>query len=119
MNHGNADALSRLPLPEVDMLEHPVYHVTVTEELPVSSDVIREAMRKDPVLSRLHDYVLTGWPERCPEERMMPYFSHRHEMSCKRGCVLWGTRVIVPEKYREQLLNELHEEHQGVVRTKA
>ena len=33
--------------------------------------------------------------------------------------MLWGTRVIVPEKYREQLLNELHEGHQGVVRTKA
>ena len=72
------------------MLEHPVHHVTVTEELPVSSDDIREATRKDPVLSRVHDYVLTGWPERCPEERMMPYFSRRHKMSCERGMSVMG-----------------------------
>jgi len=32
---------------------------------------------------------------------------------------MWGIRVIVPKKYQDQVLNELHQEHQGIARMKA
>ena len=116
--HANADALSRLPLPDVETLEQRVYRVDASEELPVCSSDIRAAARTDPVLSRVYDYVMTGWPNRCPDEQSMPYFTRRLELSAG-GCILWGSRVVIPEKFQETLLNELHQEHQGVVRTKA
>ena len=32
---------------------------------------------------------------------------------------MWGSRVIIPPKYRAQLLEQLHEGHPGIVRMKA
>ena len=32
---------------------------------------------------------------------------------------MWGIRVIVPIKYQNQVLNELHQEHQGIAQMKA
>ena len=41
------------------------------------------------------------------------------ELSCRDGCLLWGQRVIIPKRLRNQLLTELHEGHVGVCRMKA
>ena len=35
------------------------------------------------------------------------------------GCILWGTRIIVPPAGRQQLLHELHIGHLGMSRMKA
>ena len=35
------------------------------------------------------------------------------------GCVLWGLRVVVPEKYRVRLLDDLHQKHHGICRMKS
>ena len=34
-------------------------------------------------------------------------------------CLLWGIRVIVPKKLQEDVLKELHRDHQGIARMKA
>ena len=41
------------------------------------------------------------------------------ELFIENGCILWGARVAIPPRFREQLLNELHLEHQGITHTKA
>ncbi len=35
------------------------------------------------------------------------------------GCILWGSRVVVPQQGRETVLEELHEGHPGIARMKA
>ena len=40
-------------------------------------------------------------------------------MNLLQGCVMWGNRVIVPPKLRQEVLEELHTGHLGVVKTKA
>ncbi|XP_029139135.1 uncharacterized protein K02A2.6-like, partial [Protobothrops mucrosquamatus] len=35
------------------------------------------------------------------------------------GCILWGSRVIVPSSFRPRVLESLHEGHPGIVRMKA
>ncbi|GBO28222.1 Transposon Ty3-G Gag-Pol polyprotein [Araneus ventricosus] len=62
----NADALSRLPVetPETDIPSPP--EVLFVEELynpPVKADEISQATLRDPVLSRVLNWVLKGWPE--------------------------------------------------------
>ena len=42
----------------------------------------------------------------------------RSELTVEGGCVLWGARVVVPEKFRRKLLNELHSNHPGVCKMK-
>ena len=40
------------------------------------------------------------------------------DISIEQGCVLWGTRVIIPSRGRERLLELLHESHPGIVKMK-
>jgi len=120
-DHSNADALSRLPQSDDGPEEtgESIYHFTYIEELPLDARDIQEATRKDPVLSKVLDCVLSGWPNHVDEEELRPYFVRRHELSVEQGCLLWGLRVVIPPKYHERLLSELHEEHPGVFRMKA
>lgn len=41
------------------------------------------------------------------------------ELSVHHGCLVWGSRVVIPARGREFLLSELHEGHPGVKRMKA
>ena len=50
---------------------------------------------------------------------MKPYYYRRLELSIENGCILWGSIVFIPHRFCEQLLNELHLEHQGITRAKA
>ena len=44
-----------------------------------------------------------------------PYWTQRSELTVEYGCLLWGVRVVVPNKLQQQVLKELHEGHQGIV----
>ena len=45
--------------------------------------------------------------------------SKKMELSLYKGCLLWGTRVIVPSSCRDAVLTELYEGHPGVSRMKS
>ena len=120
--HANADALSRLPLPEsptttttppeiVLLLEH-------LKESPVTAKDIRTWTSRDPKLSRVLQYVQQGWPSGNVEEDLSNFYSRRQELLVYDGCLLRGGRVIVPEPGRNAVLSELHEGHLGITRIK-
>ena len=58
---------------------------------------------------------MEGWPLSVPAE-LQPYVRRQNELTIEAGCLLWGIRVIVPEKYRQSVLEELHTSHCGIVR---
>ena len=83
-NHGNADALSRLPrktIEEADdwSIEGDEVNRVQIERTPITATRIREATRGDPVLSRVLHYILYGWPadENTPEE--LRFYRAKHE----------------------------------------
>ena len=120
--HQNADALSRLPLPETQK-ESPIPPelVLLTEHLedsPVTASHIRIWTRRDPVLSKVQQYVERGWPSRC-DPSLAVYSSKRNELSIHQGCIMWGSRVVVPSRGRKAVLQELHEGHPGMTRMKS
>ncbi len=41
------------------------------------------------------------------------------ELSVHEGCLLWGSRVVVPPKGRSKMIEELHESHPGICRMKS
>ena len=122
--NANADALSRLPLPlEVTETPIPAEVIHLMEHLdatPLSCSQIRRWTDQDLTLSKVKRCVLEGWPDRpdC-EEDLSPYFQRRLELGVEEGCVLWGCRVVVPQKGRERALEMLHEAHPGMARMKA
>ena len=120
--HANADSLSRLPLEteEGDIMsdEPAVFNVSQLEKLPVTTKQLQAATRTDPTLSKVLRCVREGWPGQCSDE-LRPFWSRKFELTVEGGCLLWGIRVIVPQKLREQLLDELHRDHPGISRMKA
>ena len=50
---------------------------------------------------------------------MQPYHARRKELLIENDCLLWGTRVLVPEKLQPVISVELHRGHPGVVRIRA
>ena len=119
-DHGNADALSRLPIKTDSETEEPnIFYFTYANQLPVSARDIAESTRKDIVLSKVLDFSMNGWPNFNKEDSLKPYFQRKTELSVEQGCVLWGLRVVIPEFYQAQLLNELHEQHHGICRMKS
>ena len=62
---------------------------------------------------------MTGWPEDGLPTDYQPYTSRRDQLSVLDGCLLWGSRVIVPPQGRQVILDELHETHPGINKMKA
>ena len=121
--HNNADAFSRLPLPHrnSDPTPQPAETVLLFEQLqssPVTADHIRKWTRKDPVLSRVLRCVQQGWPTGSIQEELRPYWHKRLELSSHDGCLLWGSRVVVPKAGQDAVLDELHAAHPGATHMK-
>ena len=115
---GNADGLSRLPLPVFPgSIPVPGDIANMLEDVSHAVDVaqIRASTSRDPVLSQVLRYLQSGWPPVPPaEEELMCYYSRRQELSLQDGCVLWGCRVVVPPPLRTQLIMVLHDGHPGM-----
>lgn len=118
--HGNADAFSRLPVQgNVESEEADIFRFSQIDELPVVAKDISCATRNDPILSRVLDYTLRGWPNHISDNEINPFFSRKEQLSTEQGCIIWGLRIIIPMAYRERLLSDLHDQHIGVCRMKA
>jgi hypothetical protein len=119
----NADALSRLPLTDTsdpsstpEELTHLIHQLS---ESIVTANQIKLWTDKDPVLSRVRRLVSSGWTLTEPEPSLTPYHNRHCELSIIDGCVLWGSRVIVPPAGRKIILDQLHECHPGINRMKS
>ncbi|XP_039212987.1 uncharacterized protein K02A2.6-like, partial [Crotalus tigris] len=119
---GHADGLSRLPLHEVEADPAPAINILSIQTLPESPlnarDVAAESAM-DLTLSRVLSWVLSGWPESCPGTEFQSFWLKKHELSTFQGCLLWGSRVVIPTSMRSRVLGSLHEGHPGIVRMKA
>ena len=120
--HGNADAMSRLPLPvQPATVPQPPEMILLMERLeksPVTAANVRTWTNTDPLMSRVCQFVLSGWPNNVSDKQLKPYFSRRTELSIQDGCILWGKRVIIPTVGQLEVLQELHEAHPGTTRMK-
>ena len=89
-------------------------------DLPVTADKIARASIKDPVIATVLTAVQHGsWPQLSDRETLIPYHRRRHELSVVDNCLLWGRRVVIPQVFRQSLLEELHSNHLGITKMKA
>ena len=90
--HENCDSLSRHPLPtESTKTPAPaecVQLIQMLDDSPITSGDIRNWTQRDPVLSRVQIYVLTGWPE--SDQTTQQFHRVRQELSNHEGCVMRG-----------------------------
>ena len=115
--------LSRLPLSNTEStLEElsnvqPV-QVSLIESTPIDSNQCKMATLRDPILSQVPNFVLRGWPDKCPSKDLCPYHLRKEELTIEDNILLWGLRVVVPQTLRLTMLNLLHDTHIEVVRMK-
>ena len=96
---------------------------SVLSEIPVSDkhlEEIREGQREDEVCRQIVTYCKDGWPERgsCPEA-LKAYWSERNEITLVKGILMKGCRIIIPPVMHLEILNRLHEGHQGMTKCPA
>ncbi|XP_054281209.1 uncharacterized protein K02A2.6-like [Macrosteles quadrilineatus] len=127
----HADALSRLPLAEAEPIEldaNFVSHVDMCTEVmnnfcvvkdiaPITALHIGKMTDKDPILSKVRDFVMYGWTSSV-EPELAIFLRKKDELSVEQGCLLWGSRVVIPKKLYSSVLQMLHDQHPGVTRMK-
>jgi hypothetical protein len=119
--NANADGLSRLPLNNKTEPEVPGEMILLMEHMdltPVTSRQIKSWTRKDPILSRVMNFVLQGWPASNTYDQLRSYFTRKLELSLYDGCRLWGSRLVILPPGRDTILQELHEGYPGMTRMK-
>ena len=118
----HADGLSRLPLPnapnEVPLPGETILLMESLKSSPVSAEEIKLLTSRDPILAQVHHMLLHGWRE-MEGEGFVPFQRRREELSVHDGCVLCGSRVVVPTKGRRRILELVHESHPGISRMKS
>ena len=63
-------------------------------------------------------FVQQGWPNKC-DTSLMAYSSRKTELSVLDGCLLWGSRVVIPPQCQQTILQELHTAHPGMTKMKS
>lgn len=120
---GNADSLSRWPLPVPDQPEQPIGEVLIMaetpEDFPHTVEEVASETKRDRLLTQVVHYVQRGWPAKVTDKELRPYWLNRSELSLQEDCLLLGCRVVVPTTLRPAVLRMLHKTHTGMVQTKA
>ena len=125
--HCNADALSRLPMDGKQIEEEeetPSELVILVESVtnsPVDCSHVKHWTKRDPILSQVLQDVPAGWPQNLSSDAsqtLLSFWQHGMQLSTHDGCILWVNQVVVPEKGRNYVLQELHGGHPGISRMK-
>ena len=107
--HANADCLSRLPL-EVTTEEDAItksaslFNLQQIDSLPVKSEKIAQFIANDPILSKVITFVQQDWPTQIQDE-LKPFHKRKDELTVEANCLLWGRKVIIPEKQQNKVLH--------------
>ncbi|XP_046868681.1 uncharacterized protein K02A2.6-like [Drosophila willistoni] len=120
---GNADFLSRCPLSAASdaVSTDDVLMIELAATPIISAEAMAAQTSKDPLLAKVSNWVLRGWPDMKLEQSDIayPYYCRREQLSTNKGVLIWGNRAVVPPKSRATILAALHAAHPGIVKMKA
>ena len=78
-------------------------------------DQLRKSTVQDNQLTRLSHYINTGFP--CDKKNLLTdlqeFWNQRDTLSIESGLITCGNRIIVPKEMRAEILQYIHEGHQG------
>ena len=84
---------------------------------PTKLQLIKQESERDPQLLLLKKFIIQGWPKdikQCPTP-IESFWNFRDELSIVDGIVVKGSRIVVPFKFRPELLGLLHDDsHLGM-----
>lgn len=122
-----ADALSRSPLPQTEStdLEAEIqgYLRLVASSVPVTSpslQLIAQEQEQDPVCQALINICTKGWPSRRDVGfDLKPYWNERQSIALVEDLLMCGSRIVIPSRLRQPVLEVIHEGHFGIEKCRA
>ena len=119
-----ADMLSRAPVGNPMQDNHDleaegnVYIEMVLKHLPASDKLleeIKEKQNQDETCQQLKKYCLQGWPDKHQlTGSLKQCYQVAAELSVQNGILMRGNRILIPAEMRLQMLDKLHQGHQGI-----
>ena len=81
---------------------------------------IHQATKADPLICRLRENILQGWPNTFREisKNLQPYWSYQDELSIENGILMKSGRIIISMVMQPELLQKIHYGHQGMEKCK-
>ncbi|XP_014214167.1 uncharacterized protein K02A2.6-like [Copidosoma floridanum] len=123
--NGPADALSRMLIDNfkadpnnAEREDYSFLNFVSEESNLIDVNIIRQETLKDPVLIKVRNFLIEGWPLNV-EEKLQPYKNRQLELTLENDCIFWGHRIVIPTTVIESVLGELHSAHMGIVKMKA
>ena len=103
---------------ETEETEHFINSI-IAHSIPkaITLSELVDASRNDPTLQCVAKCITNNrWTK---TECLKPYQKIKHELTTKRGLVMKGTTLIIPEVLQNRTLELAHETHQGITKTKS
>lgn len=119
-----ADALSRLAIENIECEEEDTNYLNFVENefsKPIRSKDVAIEVSNDEDLIKVVKMIKEGWKENNEfkeNKELRSYYHRRNELTLEKGIIMWGYRVVIPKKFREALLKEIHMSHTGIVKSK-
>ena len=134
-NNNVPDASSRHPvsepspcdmLAEVDTFNQPEPSISEIRAFTTSTqtnphlETLLKAAKEDPEYQQLRKFILEGFPSHRSQlsDSCKRYWSVRDHLTIDDNLIVCGCRLLIPTKLRSEILTQLHESHQGSIRTK-
>jgi len=113
-------------LAEVDILNQPepsiseIRAMTTNTQSTPHLETLRKAAKDDTEYQQLKQLIINGFP---PHRSQLPdsckrYWMVHNNLTIDDDLIVNGCRLLIPAKLRQDILTQLHESHQGSIRTK-
>ncbi|XP_062711449.1 uncharacterized protein LOC134289530 [Aedes albopictus] len=116
---GNTDVLSRLINVIASVILEEDLRFVANEAvscLPLSFKSVEQETQSDEQLRKVYRYLREAKIVN-PEIRQL---HGRRDLLCTVGkCIMFGERLMIPERHRQRFLQQLHRGHSGILRIKA
>ena len=106
----------QLPIIAVNLITvHILMSVHPQDTFSKNLDQLMKSTAQDNQLTRLSRYINTGFP--CDKKNLLTdleeFWNYRDTLSIENGLITCGSRIIVLYKMRAEMLQYIHEGHQG------
>jgi transposase InsO family protein len=87
----------------------------------ITPEELGDATKRDETLKLIANYITDGFPKRkTSDQELRPFIDVQTELSIgPHDAIYRGSRAVIPQSLREQVLKLAHEGHFGIKRTKA
>ena len=121
-----ADLLSRAPTNTISMIKENFAFVVeahvnlIVNSLPAARDRLQDISSeqlRDSICCRVIEYCKNGWPSnKNVSFSVQPYKKVSDDLWYHCGLLMKGSRLVIPRSLQKDMLNRIHEGHQGIVK---